>query len=146
MKNYYELNQDGTIGRSTENKEMANSLGLSLVTEREIVYGYDGKRYFKGEEPAPPPAPKNYSIPDLFFWLRGYDDGHPDAKKGQAVVDLLNSLNLYTIAVTTRVLSEENELFAPTIAAIKDAIGFTDEEVAEALAYAETGSAPDSAA
>lgn len=142
---YYELKADGTIGCSTEDAELARQLGLTLTTDREIVYGYDGRRYFKGEEPTPPPRPKNYSIPDLFFWLRGYDEGHPDAKKGQAVVDLLNGQNLYTIAVTTRVVSEENELFAPTIASIKEAVGFTDEEVAAALAYAETGAAPDAA-
>ena len=33
---------------------MAKSLGLTLTTEKEIVYGYDGKRYFKGEEPVAP--------------------------------------------------------------------------------------------
>lgn len=139
---YYEHKADGTIGRSTEDSKIAKELGLTLTTDREIVYGYDGKRYFKGEEPPAPARPKNYFIPDLFFWLRGYDENHPDAKKGQAVVDLLNSQDLYTIAVTTRVVSEENELFASTIAAIKEAVGFTDEEVAEALAYAETGAAP----
>ena len=145
MITYYEIIEGGTIGRSTNDAEIASELGLTLETEREIVYGYDGRRYFKGEEPTPPPRPKNYSIPDLFFWLRGYDAAHPDAKKGQAVVDLLNGQDLYTIAVTTRVVSEENELFSPTIAAIKEAVGFTDEEVAEALAYAETGAAPDAA-
>lgn len=145
MTTYYKLLHDGTIGLSTNDAKWAQELGLDLTTDREIVYGYDGKRYFKGEEPAPPPKPKNYSIPDMFFWLRGYDETHPDAKKGQAVVDLLNSQNLYTIAVTTRVVSEENELFGPTLAAIKEAVGFTDEEVAEALAYAETNAAPDAA-
>lgn len=145
MKTYYELDVDGTIGRSTENEAVANELGLALETEREIVRAWDGKKYFAGEEPPAPARPKNYSIPDLFFWLRGYDETHPDAKKGQAVVDLLNGRDLYTIAVTTRVVSEENELFGPTLAAIKEAVGFTDEEVAEALAYAETGAAPDAA-
>jgi predicted transcriptional regulator len=48
---YYELLSDNTIGRSTPNKKIAESLGLSLQTDKEIVYGYDGKRYFKGEEP-----------------------------------------------------------------------------------------------
>lgn len=145
MTTYYELLDDGTIGRSTNDPDWAAELGLALETDREIVYGCDAKRYFKGEEPAPPPVPKNYSMPDLFFWLRGYDERHPDAKKGQAVVDFLNQQNLYTIAVTTRVVSEGNELFAPTLAAVKEAVGFTGEEVAEALAYAETGAAPDAA-
>ena len=51
---YYELLQDNTIGRSTPNKKIADVLGLNLQTEQEIVYGYDGKRYFKGEEPMVP--------------------------------------------------------------------------------------------
>ena len=51
---FYELLKDGTIGRSTTNEKIAQDLGLSLTTERQIVYGYDGKRYFAGEEPTPP--------------------------------------------------------------------------------------------
>ena len=51
---YYELMSDGTIGRSTSNKKIAQSLGLNLTTNQEIVYGFDGKRYFKGQEPTPP--------------------------------------------------------------------------------------------
>ena len=140
---YYEKREDGTIGVWTESAEVAESIGLTLTTERDFAYGYDGKLYFKGEEPVPPPMTKNYSVPDLFFWLRGYDEAHPDAKKGQAVVDLLNGRNLYTIAVTTQVVGEDNELFAPTIAAIKEAVGFTDEEVEDALAYAEITAYPD---
>lgn len=145
MTTYYEI-KDGKIGRTSNSKRVAEAFGLDHETERRIVVGYDGFHYFEGEEPQPPPVPKNYSVPDLFFWLRGYDEAHPDAKKGQAVVDLLNGQNLYTVAVTTRVVREDNELFAPTLAAIKEAVGFTDEEVAEALAYAETGASPDAAA
>lgn len=48
---FYELLEDGTIGRSTPSEKVAKSLGLSLITDKEIVYGYDGKRYFKGDEP-----------------------------------------------------------------------------------------------
>ena len=51
---YYELLSDGTIGRSSNNSKIAENLGLCLQTEKEIVYGYDGKRYFKGETPLPP--------------------------------------------------------------------------------------------
>ncbi|MBR5130210.1 MAG: hypothetical protein IKV03_03200 [Alphaproteobacteria bacterium] len=51
---YYELLPDGTIGCSTPSEKVAKSLGLTLKTDREIVYGYDNKRYFKGEEPAAP--------------------------------------------------------------------------------------------
>ena len=143
--NYYSTNEAGAITSFTDNENVASEYGMTLRTERNIVRGYDGGLYFEGEEPTPPPRPKNYSVPDLFFWLRGYDEKHPDAKKGQAVVDLLNGQNLYTIAVTTRVVSEENELFGPTLAAIKEAVGFTDEEVAEALSYAETNATPDAA-
>lgn len=55
MKIYYELLQDGTIGRSTNSEKIAKELELSLVCEEdEIVYGYNGKRYFKGQEPITP--------------------------------------------------------------------------------------------
>lgn len=54
MITYYELLQDNTIGRSTPSEKVATSMGLTLTTDQEIVYGYDGKRYFKGEEPAAP--------------------------------------------------------------------------------------------
>lgn len=51
---YYEVLTDGTIGRSTPSEKVAQSLGLNLTTDQEIVYGYNGKRYFKGQEPTPP--------------------------------------------------------------------------------------------
>ena len=51
---YYELLQDNTIGRSTNSEIVAKSLGLNLSTEKEIIAGYDGKRYLKGQEPATP--------------------------------------------------------------------------------------------
>ena len=54
MTIYYELLQDGTIGRSSPSERVVASLGLTLQTDKKIVYGFDGKRYFKGEEPAAP--------------------------------------------------------------------------------------------
>ena len=51
---YYELLSDGTIGQSTPNEKIAQKLGLNLETDKEIVYGFNGKRYFKGQEPTPP--------------------------------------------------------------------------------------------
>ena len=54
MTTYYELLSDNTICRSTPSVKVAASLGLTLQTDKEIVYGYDGRRYFKGEEPAVP--------------------------------------------------------------------------------------------
>jgi hypothetical protein len=51
---YYELLPDNTIGRSTPSEKIAKDLGLALATDKEIVYGYNGKRYFKGEEPITP--------------------------------------------------------------------------------------------
>ncbi len=61
---YYEILEDGTIGRSTPNKKIAESLGLTLQTDEEIVYGYNGKRYFKGEEPTKP-APTKEEIQQI---------------------------------------------------------------------------------
>ena len=46
MTIYYELLGDNTIGRSTPSEKMAKALGLTLTTGKDIVYGYDGKRYF----------------------------------------------------------------------------------------------------
>lgn len=51
---YYELLPDGTIGQSTTNEKIAKEIGLTLTTNKEIVYAYNGKRYFKGTEPVPP--------------------------------------------------------------------------------------------
>lgn len=50
---YYEILPDGTIGRSTTDADLAQSLGLALQTDREAVYASNGKRYFKGTEPPP---------------------------------------------------------------------------------------------
>lgn len=54
MITYYEILQDGTIGRSTPSERVAKAIGLQLSTENEIVYGYDGRRYFAGDEPEKP--------------------------------------------------------------------------------------------
>ena len=54
MITYYELLPDGTVGRSTPFEKIAQDLGLTLTTDNEIVYGYDGKRYLKNQEPVPP--------------------------------------------------------------------------------------------
>lgn len=51
---YYEIKEDGHIGRFTPCEAVAKDLGLPLQTEKEIVCGYDGKYYFAGEEPTPP--------------------------------------------------------------------------------------------
>lgn len=51
---YYELLQDNTIGRSTNNEKIAATLGLPFATDKEIIPGYNGKRYFKGDEPTAP--------------------------------------------------------------------------------------------
>lgn len=53
---FYELLQDGTIGRSTPSLKVAEQLGLKLTTDQEIVYGCDNKRYLKGTEPLAPNA------------------------------------------------------------------------------------------
>jgi len=56
---YYELLEDGTIGRSTNNEKIAESNGYFnenqiVESEEDIVDGYDGKRYLKGQEPSKP--------------------------------------------------------------------------------------------
>ena len=78
MTTFYELLQDNTIGRSTASSKVAQELGLTLSTDQEIVYGYNGKRYFKGQEPTAPELSyaekrtKEYpSIPDqldMIYW------------------------------------------------------------------------------
>lgn len=55
MMNYYELLADGTVGRSTNGVRAAKALGLTLATDEEIVYGYDGKRYLQSQCPIVPP-------------------------------------------------------------------------------------------
>ena len=50
---FYEILEDGTVGRSTNDEKIAELNNLTLVTDKEIIYGIDGKRYFKGEEPIP---------------------------------------------------------------------------------------------
>lgn len=63
---FYELLNDGTIGRSTDNPQIAQVLGLSLQTDQEIVYGYDGRRYFKNNVPERPPLSYQESRQDAY--------------------------------------------------------------------------------
>ena len=55
MITYYEILSNGEIGQSTEDADIAKDLNLTLTTDKEIIYGYDGKRYIQGTEPTPPP-------------------------------------------------------------------------------------------
>lgn len=71
---YYELLEDETIGRSTNDAAIAEELGLTLETDREIVYGYNGKRYFKGKEP---PRPLTFADYDNAM------EAHLDAEKAE---------------------------------------------------------------
>lgn len=50
---FYSL-KDDHICEATDNEQIAQELGLNLHTDKEIVCGYDGKLYFKGEEPVRP--------------------------------------------------------------------------------------------
>lgn len=59
---FYEILNDGTIGRSTSSEKVAKSLNLNLYTEKKIVYGYDGRRYFDGEQPELPIELKQENI------------------------------------------------------------------------------------
>lgn len=75
---YYELLEDKTIGRSTSSEDIAQSLGLTLTTDKEIVYGWDNKRYFESEVPTPPETsyqekrsaeyPKISEQLDMIYW------------------------------------------------------------------------------
>lgn len=56
---YYELLKDGTIGRSTNNIKVAKlneyyNENQVVDSENDIVYGYNGKRYLRGNEPVKP--------------------------------------------------------------------------------------------
>lgn len=53
MTKYYSI-KDGAIYQWTESEAVARALNLTEQTNKEIVYGYDGKFYFAGEEPVPP--------------------------------------------------------------------------------------------
>ena len=59
---YYELKADGTIGRWTTDKEVAEANGLTLETEREFEIAWNGKTYFAGEAPAKPPRVADYDM------------------------------------------------------------------------------------
>lgn len=56
---YYELLEDKTIGRSTNNIRVAQLNGYYnenqiIESEDDVVIAYDNKRYLKGTEPAKP--------------------------------------------------------------------------------------------
>ena len=56
---YYELLQDNTIGRSTNNIKVAQLHGYYsenrvVKNEKDIITAYDNKRYLKGTEPEKP--------------------------------------------------------------------------------------------
>ena len=56
MTLYYEILENGHIGRSTNSPKLAVKYGFTLSTEKEIVFGWDGNYYFEDEVP-PKPAP-----------------------------------------------------------------------------------------
>lgn len=60
MKIYFVRKQDGSIGANTTDENEAKELGLTEETESEIVLGYDGKLYLKGDEPERPVTPADY--------------------------------------------------------------------------------------
>jgi hypothetical protein len=76
---FYKISENGQIESCTTNEKIAQSLGM-VKTEEEIVTGYDGKLYFKSEEPQKPEPTyaekraKEYpSIPDqldMIYWDR----------------------------------------------------------------------------
>lgn len=79
MTLWYELLKDGTIGRSTNSEKVAQKDGLTLTTQENIVYGYDGKRYLESECPEPP-APTHDEISKL---RENYRKEHIDSKTAE---------------------------------------------------------------
>lgn len=77
----------------------------------------------------PPPPVSRYSVPDLFWWAKGKG-------KGEIVDAMLEKAGVYTVAVTTAEVAEDNPLFDELIEKAKIACGLTDEDVKEALDYA----------
>jgi cell division GTPase FtsZ len=55
---FYEILQDGTIGLSTNSAKVAEQFGLKLTTDKEIVFGWNNKRYIAGTEPEKPESIK----------------------------------------------------------------------------------------
>lgn len=67
---FYELLEDGTIGRTTPSEKVAKSLGLTLQTDKDIVNCYNGKRYFKGQEPKEPAPTKEELVQQRIVELK----------------------------------------------------------------------------
>ena len=81
---YYELLEDNTIGRYTNNIKLAKKNGYFnenqiANNDEEFVFGYDNKRYLKGNEPI---KPQEYidrelleqELLELHDWLDNYYD------------------------------------------------------------------------
>lgn len=80
---------DGSISSSTKNGEIAAKFGLDRMTEKEIVYGYDGKLYIEGEEPERPSTFKDYDNAmeahlDAEKSERGYTKREPSDYRGSS--------------------------------------------------------------
>lgn len=61
MTIWYEELEDGAIGMNTPFEDVAKELGLIKHTEEEVVLAWNGKYYFKGNEPERP-APTEKEI------------------------------------------------------------------------------------
>lgn len=87
MKNYYKIDENGNIVSCTNSKTLAERYGFDLETDRIIVHGYDGKLYFKGEEPERPLTFEDYDNAmerhlDAEKAERGYTKREPSDYKG----------------------------------------------------------------
>ena len=90
MKTYYETTESGRIGCHTKSEALALKYNLVNETEREIVLGYDGHNYFKGEEPRRPVTFDDYDRAmeahlDTEKAARGYTKREPSDYKGSGV-------------------------------------------------------------
>lgn len=109
-----------------------NAVGMTAHLDRYEARGeavYAVYRYI----PVPIAIPR-YSIADLTFWCVGKG-------KMDAVAAALKETGYYEVYLTTQEVVADNELFQPTLRAIAAKVGFTDADIAEALAYSLIGGA-----
>ena len=109
-------------------------------TQEEIeVLVYRGKiQLHYGYEPLPEPerVVKRYSVSDLFWWVK-QNDAKTSRDNSSKIDEMLEDNGMYTVAVTTKEVSDDNMMFGQMLERVKQLCEYDDDEVAEALEYAE---------